>query len=498
MSNWIFLAEEKKDLDWLNKHGFKAIHVDDYLTGLNAHGAKKNSQVINLCRSSKYLSIGYYASLLAEARGHKNIPSVRTQLDVSRKGLIRLRSELLESSRIKKLLDAQALKIEGQTRFELNVYFGGSVYSELNEIARLAFDEFPAPMLKVIFKRRSVKEWALDDVRLMSIAKLPKEEERFFIERLTRFITQRKRKTRTKAPARFDLAILVNPEEKLAPSDEGAIKKFERIGKSMGLYIERIERKDYQRISEFDALFIRETTGLNHYTYRFAKKAEAEGLVVIDDPQSILRCTNKVFLAELLNINHLPTPKTVIAGPQDLNSAEKMIGYPMVLKIPDGSFSRGVEKANNREELETIAKMLFEQSELILAQEFLYTEYDWRIGILNGRPLFACQYFMSKKNWKIVEHKADGKVIEGGFKTMPVDQAPPDVVATALAAANLIGDGLYGVDMKQTAKGPVIIEVNDNPNLDAGIEDKYLKDQLYREVLGEFMRRLEIRALSQR
>jgi glutathione synthase/RimK-type ligase-like ATP-grasp enzyme len=353
-------------------------------------------------------------------------------------------------------------------------------------------------MLKVIFKRRSVKEWALDDVRLMSIAKLPKEEERFFIERLTRFITQRKRKKRTKAPVRFDLAILVNPEEKLAPSDEGALKKFERIGKSMGLYVERIERKDYQRISEFDALFIRETTGLNHYTYRFAKKAEAEGLVVIDDPQSILRCTNKVFLAELLNINHLPTPKTVIAGPQDLSSAETMIGYPMVLKIPDGSFSRGVEKANNREELESIARSLFEQSELILAQEFLYTEYDWRIGILNGRPLFACQYFMSKKNWKIVEHKADGKFVEGGFTTMPVDQAPPDVVATALAAANLIGDGLYGVDMKQTAKGPVIIEVNDNPNLDSGVEDKYLKDQLYREVLGEFMRRLKIRALSQR
>jgi len=266
----------------------------------------------------------------------------------------------------------------------------------------------------------------------------------------------------------------------------------------MGLYVERIEKKDYQRISEFDALFIRETTGLNHYTYRFAKKAESEGLVVIDDPQSILRCTNKVFLAELLNINHLPTPKTVIAGPQDLSSAEKMIGYPMVLKIPDGSFSRGVEKANNREELESIAEMLFEQSELILAQEFLYTEYDWRIGILNGRPLFACQYFMSKKNWKIVEHKADGKIIEGGFTTMPVEQAPPDVVATALAAANLIGDGLYGVDMKQTTKGPVIIEVNDNPNLDSGVEDKYLQDQLYREVLGEFMRRLEIRALSQR
>ena len=105
---------------------------------------------------------------------------------------------------------------------------------------------------------------------------------------------------------------------------------------------------------------------------------------------------------------------------------------------------------------------------------------------------------MSKRNWKVVEHQADGEFKEGGFATLPVDQAPPDIVATALAAANLIGTGLYGVDMKQTPRGPVVIEINDNPNIDAGIEDKFLKDQLYREILGEILRRLEMRALSQR
>ena len=45
----------------------------------------------------------------------------------------------------------------------------------------------------------------------------------------------------------------------------------------------------------------------------------------------------------------------------------------------------------------------------------------------------------------------------------------------ALLAANLIGDGLYGVDMKMTARGPVVIEVNDNPNIDAGAEDSVLR-----------------------
>ena len=45
---------------------------------------------------------------------------------------------------------------------------------------------------------------------------------------------------------------------------------------------------------------------------------------------------------------------------------------------------------------------------------------------------------------------------------------------TALRAANLLGDGLYGVDLKQTDDGCYVIEVNDNPNIDAGNEDALL------------------------
>ena len=54
-----------------------------------------------------------------------------------------------------------------------------------------------------------------------------------------------------------------------------------------------MEKKDYLRLAEYDALFIREDTSLDDHTYRFSKKAEKEGMVVIDDPNSILKCTNK-------------------------------------------------------------------------------------------------------------------------------------------------------------------------------------------------------------
>jgi glutathione synthase/RimK-type ligase-like ATP-grasp enzyme len=165
----------------------------------------------------------------------------------------------------------------------------------------------------------------------------------------------------------------------------------------------------------------------------------------------------------------------------------------MVLKIPDGSFSRGVHKAENKEELTAYARKLFKTTDVILAQEFMYTEYDWRIGILNRQPIYAAQYFMSRAHWQIYKHGDGGKTDSGDSRTLPVEEAPQEVVEAALKAANLIGDGLYGVDMKQNSRGAFVIEVNDNPNIDRGIEDAYLKDELYLMLMRDFKRRIEDR-----
>ncbi|WP_225986325.1 ATP-grasp domain-containing protein, partial [Janibacter melonis] len=96
-----------------------------------------------------------------------------------------------------------------------------------------------------------------------------------------------------------------------------AIQQFMEAGDALGFYTELITKEDYRRLSEFDALFIRETTSVNHHTYRFARRAQSDGLVVIDDPVSILRCTNKVYLAELLTKAKVAIPKTMIIHRQN-------------------------------------------------------------------------------------------------------------------------------------------------------------------------------------
>lgn len=466
------------------------IAVDDYLSDPR-YLQMRQVQVINLCRSYRYQSAGYYCSLLAEARGHRVLPGVNTLLDLSARAIYSLQVEGLEGSVHKTL---RKLAQPEPDRFILDIFFGECVHRELRGLARQLFETFPCPLLQVIFQHKG--GWQIESIRPLALNRLDGEQTETLAQAFSRYQSRRWRSPRTRTASRYDLAILHNPDDPLPPSDARALKLFVKAGSRLGVDVDLITRRDYARLAEYDALFIRDTTRINHYTFRFAKKADSEGMVVIDDPVSIMRCTNKVYLAELLQANRLPTPLTRILHRHDekrvAQSIERQFDYPVVLKVPDGSFSLGVFKAEDRAELQQICARMFRDSELILAQEYLYTEFDWRVGILNRTPVFVCQYFMSRQHWQIVNHGPEGRFSEGGYKAWPVDEAPAEVVSVALQAANLIGDGLYGVDVKQNKNGVYVIEVNDNPNLEAGVEDAFLKDELYSLILREFVRRLEM------
>jgi glutathione synthase/RimK-type ligase-like ATP-grasp enzyme len=462
-----------------------------YLAPGTSH-VKPGTIVINLCRSYKYLSIGYYCSLLAEARMQRVFPSVKTINDLSRKAIYSLDIGDLD-------IALNAILSEGgngplPVEFAMDIFFGETDYTPLSQLARQIFETFPAPLMRIEFEHGN--DWKIRAVKAQGIGFLRENQGELFAQALHAFNRKVLPKAEPCKRHRYQLAILRDQDEALPPSNGRALDKFIQIGRELGLDVSLIEKKDYAHIAEYDALFIRETTAINHHTYRFAKKAESEGLVVIDDPVSILRCTNKIYLADLMRLNGIPTPRTYVLQEgelEDISALEREIGYPMVMKIPDGAFSRGVSKVANREEFERTAQELLKHSSLILVQEYLYTEFDWRIGVLNKRPIFASQYFMSKGHWQVAKRDASGKAEFGMGRAAALDAVPPELLKRALQAANLIGDGLYGVDMKMTEKGPVVIEVNDNPNIDQGIEDSVLGDQLYRIVLGDFMRRLEMR-----
>lgn len=458
------------------------VSVNDYLFG-NEYQDLRQLKIINLARNYGYLGSGYYVSLVAEARGHKVLPNVSTMQALSKKEFYLIETDDLNAQIQKDLANIT------DNKYELSVYFGRNVSKKYEKLSRMFFNLFPSPFFKVFFRRE--KQWILTSIKSMSINSIPESHIEVFLEALAEYGIHRWGIKRQNNYERYDIAILQNPRERFAPSNDAAIQKFIKAGKNHDISVEVIEKKDFAHLPQFDGLFIRETTSIDHHTFRFAKKAEKEKMVVIDDPKSILYCTNKIFLNELFKREGIPRPKTIILSEDNVSEIHAHFAYPIIIKIPDGSFSRGVVKVEDPGELATVCKEYFKRSDYVIAQEFMPTEFDWRIGIFDNKPLFACKYFMSRNHWQIINHHKEGKAGEGAHQTYAVSHVEPIIINTALKAAKLIGDGLYGVDIKVIDNMPYVVEVNDNPNIDVGVEDEVLKDSLYGAIMEEFVNRID-------
>ena len=201
--------------------------------------------------------------------------------------------------------------------FDLHVFFGRSQDPRFKRLARRTFDLFRCPLLKLRIEKGN--SWHVRTVKPLASRDIPPDLLPFFDTSLEEYTRVGWREPVEKPAPRYYVAILHNPKERLPPSSPRTLQRFIRIGESLGLEVELIERKDYFRLAEFDALFIRETTSVNHHTFRFASRAEAEGLVVIDDPISILRCTNKVYQAELFLRHGIPSPRSMIVHRDNRN-----------------------------------------------------------------------------------------------------------------------------------------------------------------------------------
>ncbi|UII22856.1 RimK family protein [Fulvivirga ligni] len=474
-------APEKWNLKF---NGVDLISPSEYFSQPKYQESKK-FKIINLCRSHQYQSLGYYVSLLAEARGHKVIPEIATLQDFRFPSLIKDDAEEFD------VLIQNSLKKVEDNKTTINIFFGQVENPAYANLGVLLFNLFQIPIIQAVFVKKE-KKWQLQSLKPLHLKELGKEDYLKLEEALSFYFTGKKIVRKKYSRKKYDLAILMSPEDATPPSNAKALQKFIAAADKLGFNTECITKNDFGKLVQFDALFIRETTNVNHYTYRFAKKAEAEGLVVMDDSNSILKCTNKVYLHELLVANKIAVPKSHIVRKDD-HHVPADFNYPLVIKQPDGSFSKGVKKVVDEKQLKETLKSLFQKSELLIIQEFVPTSYDWRVGVVNGKALYVCKYYMAQNHWQIVDWKKNGEHREGKSETLAVEDVPKALIDTALKATALIGNGLYGVDVKEIDGKFYVIEINDNPNIDAGVEDKIIKNGLYTTIMETFVERLQKR-----
>lgn len=267
-----------------------------------------------------------------------------------------------------------------------------------------------------------------------------------------------------------------------------ALMRLIQVARKLGHRADFLFRPDMYKIPEYDAIYIRALTDPLNSAYVASRTAEMHGIRVIDDPASIRICCDKGNMYRRLMNQNIAIPETCIIDEDDVNislgkEVLEKLGVPIVLKAPNSSFSMYVEKASTPEEFVSVAKRFLRRADRIIAQRFVQSSFDWRVGVMGGEPLYVCQYVIPKKRWKILTYTAEGKTVYGAVKAMPLKEAPAELLDLAVKAANAVGKGLYGVDLKQTNNHFVVIEVNDNPTINAGDED-LVNGDLYERLIN--------------
>jgi glutathione synthase/RimK-type ligase-like ATP-grasp enzyme len=274
-----------------------------------------------------------------------------------------------------------------------------------------------------------------------------------------------------------DVAIITDALSRARGPEHDAMQTYIRQAPDHGHTAEVIDVTDFHRFADFDAAFLRLDTAVLGLSFAASRYAWKLGLRIVDDPQSMVTCMNKAHVHGLLERAGIPTPDTVLltrAGREELDADALFaeLGNPIVVKAPSGAFSSAVEKARTGEELEDLVRRFSNQSDVVLLQRYTPSSFDWRVGVLTGDAIFAARYHIPKGAWRIHDRpEGEQKKKWAKIEQVPLGKVPEAVLDTALRACATIGNGLYGVDLKEREDGSVVvIEVNDNPNIDPGGE----------------------------
>lgn len=281
--------------------------------------------------------------------------------------------------------------------------------------------------------------------------------------------------------------------------DMRALDHFERAATNLGAAFERLGPRDMDRIPELDGLLIRGDTDPRNMTYAAARIAEANGIPVLDESDSIAICCNKIHMGRRIQAAGVPTPPTRYLLRSDARAIDPAdlftdLGAPLVLKAPISAFSAFVEKVDTPEEYRKVATRFLRRTDGLVIQAFTPTTFDWRVIVLDGRVLAILRYWMPSGAWRVRDTVTDDETQKarrawGKVEGVPLANAPKALLATAKAACAAIGQSLYGVDLKEPEPGKfVVIEVNDNPTIYPGYEDQ-CAPQLFEDILRSLLER---------
>lgn len=208
---------------------------------------------------------------------------------------------------------------------------------------------------------------------------------------------------------------------------------------------------------------------------------EEYGIKLINSRESLEIASDKFLTSIYLERHNIPTPKTIICeNPNDALDSFEELGGDIVLKPLYGSKGVGITRINDKGFAENVLYTLGQLNEVFYLQEFIeHNNRDIRILVL-GNKAVAGMYRVSD-NWKTNIH--------AGARVEPLELTE-ELANLAVKAAKITKTEIAGVDIVESEKGLLVLEVNSIPGFTA--LQKVTEFNIAEEIVSYFLKNANI------
>ncbi|KEO73328.1 30S ribosomal protein S6--L-glutamate ligase [Anditalea andensis] len=220
-----------------------------------------------------------------------------------------------------------------------------------------------------------------------------------------------------------------------------------------------------EKLTDIDAIIPRIGASVTFYGTAVVRQFELMGVFSAVESQAIVRSRDKLRSLQILSKAGLGMPKTAFTNFS--KGGEKQIvehvgGAPLIIKLLEGTQGLGVVLAETKKAGQSVIEAFHGLKARIIVQEFIKEAKgaDIRAFIVNGKVVGAMKRQGAEGEFRSNLHR--------GGKAELIKLSKSEKQA-ALGAAKALGLAVAGVDMLQSDRGPLILEVNSSPGLE-GIE----------------------------
>lgn len=214
-----------------------------------------------------------------------------------------------------------------------------------------------------------------------------------------------------------------------------------------------------KKLEGVDVVLPRIGASITEYGLLVVRHFECMGIPVVNESDSILNSRNKFRALQVCSTKGVAAPQSVMSRSlSDVPLAYRRIGqFPMIMKLLQGAQGIGVMLGSDRSSVESVMATLLEFDKDLILQEFVKeaSGSDMRILVVGGKVVAAMRRTAKKGEFRANVHR-------GGYGER-VTRLPKRYERAALAAAKAVGLDIAGVDVLETARGPVLLEVNSSP-----------------------------------